>query len=323
MPSVDHLRPYTHVITMVSNPVRYKSRYRLYRAFKKRIERDQARNPEHKFHFHTVEVQNGERGFAVTKAGDPYALQLRTEDELWFKENALNCLVEQNVTRNFPDWKYIIWLDADITFHNRDWLNESIQALQTAHVIQPWSTAVDLGPCGEALNIHHSFVSSYLNGAPVWNGYTGGGHPGFAWGATRYAWESMAGLPDKAILGSGDRHLALSLVGRGELSFNAGVQPTYKAMVMNLQARCERYIKRDIGYVPGMLTHAFHGRKSARGYSSRWRILVDNKYNPETDVYRGANGLLRLADDTPRVIRLREDIKRYFRSRSEDVNSLV
>jgi len=57
-----------------------------------------------------------------------------------------------------------------------------------------------------------------------------------------------------------------------------------------------------------------------RHYSDRWKILVDNKYNPESDLKRDAQGLYSLTDRSPG---LRDGIRTYFRSRNEDSIDLV
>ncbi len=306
-PHVDHLRPFFHVVAVLSNPVRYESRYRLFKKFAARMHRQKG------IHFHIVELQTGLREFVVTDHGNPYHVQVRTEDELWHKENLINLGVA-SVSRHWPDWKYVAWIDGDIKFHNQNWVDETIQHLQTAHVVQMFSQAVDLGPCGQALSIHQGFMYSYWHGSIFRPGYCNW-HPGFAWAMTRHAWDHVGGLIDKAILGSGDRHMAMSLIGKGAESYNHAVHPNYKHMVGSWQKRAEEYIKRDVGYVPGMILHSWHGQKKNRKYSERWQILVKNQYDPYRDVYYDGQGVLRLEDSR---IQLRDDIKHYFRERQED-----
>ena len=58
----------------------------------------------------------------------------------------------------------------------------------------------------------------------------------------------------------------------------------YKKMCIAYQDRCERHIKRNIGYVPGTICHFFHGAKKARQYSNRWQILIRNDFDPLKDI---------------------------------------
>ncbi len=307
MPCVEHLRSQFHVVSVISNPVRYKSRYKLYREFAARMAK------EHGIHFHTVELQTGRRGFAVTEPNNPYHIQLRTDDELWHKENLINLGV-QNIARHWPDWKYVAWIDADIEFQRKDWVNETIHELEVAHFCQMFSQAIDLGPCGETVGVHQGFIYSYWHQRNYRPGYHNW-HPGFAWAATREAFTGIGGLIDRAILGSGDRLMAMGLIGRGADSYRSEVHPNYKAMIMGWQARAERYVKRDIGFVHGTVLHAWHGQKRNRRYAERSQILIDCNYDPQTDVYPDAQGVLRLEDDR---IELRDAIKHYFRGRNED-----
>jgi len=95
-----------HVVTMISNPVRYKSRYRLYKQFKDYM------SAEQNVVLHTVEVAYGDRPFEVTDRDDPNNYQFRTSCEIWHKENALNL----GIARLPCNWKYMAWVDADIEF---------------------------------------------------------------------------------------------------------------------------------------------------------------------------------------------------------------
>jgi hypothetical protein len=91
--------------------------------------------------------------------------------------------------------------------------------------------------------------------------------------------------------------------------------------MMQWELLCERWIKRDVGYVPGLIHHDFHGPKVARGYNTRNKILLDNKFNPDTDIKYDAQGLLQLETWEPRQIKLRDQIRAYFRARNEDNTS--
>lgn len=312
------------VCTMISNPVRYASRYRLFQGFK-------AQNEGPHIRHWTVEVAYGNRPFAVTDPTNPRHLQVRTHTELWHKENALNLLFA-HVLRHQPDAQYFAWVDADVTFARPDWAYETLQQLQHYQVVQMFSHCLDLGPKYEPVGeIRNSFVWMYYNEpkkqtkatkgtmrtADGQYGYTKGGywHPGFAWAARREALDHLGCLMDFCIVGSADWHMAACLIGEGEKTVSRLLAPAYKREVLEWQERATKYIKGNIGYVDGLLNHHWHGRKVDRHYTDRWQILVNNKYNPETDIKRDAQGLYLLTD---RSAGLRDDIRTYFRSRNED-----
>lgn len=306
--TVAHLRDKLHVVTMISNPVRYKSRYRLYKQFAEYMNRSGV------IHFHTVEIQNGERAFAVTDKDNPYHIQLRTEDELWHKENAIN-LCMNRFTPKFPEWKYMAWIDADVEFQRPDWIDECLHQLQVNHWIQMFRQAIDMGPSGEAMYIHNGYIYSYWHDLPKSDGVYSKWHSGYAWAATREALNGVGGLVDRTILGSADYIMASCLVGRGAEMTKRHYHPNYKHMILSWQDRAERYVKRDVGYMDGILLHYFHGKKKDRKYSEREQILVKEQYDPYKDIYHDWQGLYRLEDDR---IKLRDDIKKYFRHRNED-----
>jgi hypothetical protein len=141
-----------HICTMVSNPVRYESRYKLYEAFK-------AQNVGAHVEFWTVEIAYGNRPFAITTKDDRHHLQIRTPHELWHKENALNLLFA-HVLSERPDAEYFAWVDADVTFARPDWAYETLQQLQHYDVVQLFSFAQDVGPKYEPLRRFAGFVYS-------------------------------------------------------------------------------------------------------------------------------------------------------------------
>lgn len=306
-----------HIITFISNPVRYESRYQLFFPFQEHI-------LSHTPNLWVCEMQTGDRPFVITDPNNPQHLQIRSVEELWHKENGLNLIA----ARLPLDWKYVCWLDADIKFTRPDWLSECVHQLQIYHVIQMFETATDLGPTGQAINIHRSFMSNYLTkGAPhpgdladdeEW--YMEHGHPGYAWACTRHAWDAMGGLYDRSILGSGDRNMAYALIGRVEQSYNEAISESYKRDLKDFERECVEGIKYDIGCMEGNILHAYHGPKQLRGYKSRWEILVDNEYDPDRDIKRDWHGLYQLTNRKPR---LRDDIREYFRQRDEDSKSLA
>lgn len=72
-----------------------------------------------------------------------------------------------------------------------------------------------------------------------------------------------------------------------------------------------------------MIYHHWHGRKGARQYWDRWKILETNDFDPYHDVKRDSQGLWQLIDHgDDRSLKLRDQIRAYFRQRSEDSDQL-
>src|SRR5271166_5960967 len=108
-----------YVVTAISNPARYHSRYYLYDKFAKHLADSGAQ-------LLTIEAVLGRRLHTVTEPDNPWHIQLQTEHELWHKENMLNIAI----SRLPADWRYVAWLDADIEFVRKNWVDETLHQLQ-------------------------------------------------------------------------------------------------------------------------------------------------------------------------------------------------
>jgi hypothetical protein len=299
-----------HVVTAIFNPFRYQTHYDNYRRFARHMAESGAQ-------LTTIELAFGDRPFVVTEPGNPAHVQVRGRSELWLKENLLNLAV----ARLPADWKYVAWIDCDIEFLREDWVEETVQALQHYHVVQPWSDVYDLGPQRQHLEHHRSFCRQYVTGAR-WGADYGYWHSGYAWAMTRQAWDWLGGLLDSCIVGSADYHMAHALI--GEVGRTYKVNPTdgldgYARQLLRWQGAAERHVCRNIGYVDGAIRHFWHGPKANRRYVDRWRIIHDNGFDPELDLKRNSFGVFEL---TGRSIRLRDELRAYFRQRNDDQNTL-
>jgi hypothetical protein len=294
-----------YVVTPVFNPWRYKSRIKLYREFEKYVKDSGAK-------LITIELAFGARDFVVTEPDDPFDIQLTTNTELWHKERMINL----GIQRLPPDWKYVAWIDADVVFSRPDWAHETVQLLQHFPVIQMFSQAIDLSPTYDVLKIHTGMIYAHYEG--IMQDPTGRYekfHPGFAWAARRDAINDLGGLCDIAVLGSADRHMALSLLERVEKSYPKGISAGYYEQLQMWQNRAKAHIKKNVGYMAGSLMHYWHGKKVDRRYKDRWKILIKYGYDPEFDLKFDSQGLYQFTDRCPQ---LEHDIRKYFASRNED-----
>lgn len=300
-----------HVVTCFFNPVRWKSREKLYRDFEQHM-------LDSGVHLTTVECELGDRPFILD---NPHVnhVQVRSHTVLWNKENLLNLGVA-SVAKEFPDFSYVAFVDADVMFRNAGWATETVHALQQYNVIQPWSKCLDLGPNGEVMHLWHSFCRQIKQDHPMsatdGHGYQYA-HTGFAWAWRREALEWVSGLLDTAALGAGDHHMAWSLIGHADWTIPEGVTQGYRQPVKRWESEA-KHINQNLGYLHDSdIEHSWHGSKDGRKYKKRWSIIIDNQFDPQTDLKRNVWGVLELAGNKPR---LRHELDRYFRERHEDSN---
>ena len=317
-----HLLDNFYIVAVMTNPERFKTRPRLFLEFIARMERYCAK-------VYIVEGTFGDREFEVTDPTNSRHIQVRTDSEIWHKENLINI----GITRLPSTWQYVAWIDGDIDFVRPDWMLETVHELQHHPVVQMFEDAIDLGPSCEILANYKSFAYCYKNGEPYKamvskkpgadeSYYFGGSkyapgkywHPGYAWAATRDAINTLGGLFDYGILGAGDHHMACALIGEGRRSVPAGLHPNYKKYVLAWEERALR-LHKNIGYVKGTIYHYWHGKKRDRKYKSRWQILIDNNFNPSTDIHKDWQGAWSLY---PGHDLLRDQMREYFQSRNED-----
>ena len=320
-----------HVAVAYSNPVRWATRRILLNNFRQHM------RSSPNVVLHTGELAYGDRPFEVT-GDDPLDVQLRTSHELWHKENILNIVVQ----RFPPDWRYGAIIDGDFHMTRRDWALEAIHQLQHYDFVQLFSSYSDLSAAHRPFRMLAGFAYNYVNrpsnseyramlraAAQAPYGYYGSqprtaqgkpvprtvGATGGAWAFRRSAFDAVGGLLDTCILGSADWHMAFGLVGAADSA--AELRWCSQGYIQSVRRWQERaaVLKQNIGYVDNHAIHYFHGSKVARAYGSRWRVLLDNDYDPRVDISRDWQGVYQLTGNKPR---LRDQIRAYFRDRNED-----
>jgi hypothetical protein len=276
-----------HVACCYINPFRWQRRRELFEDFRRRMES----SPN--VVLHVGELAYGDRPFEVTTADDPHAVQLRTNSEMWHKENVLN-----RVVQSFPNgWKHGGYWDADMHPTRHDWALEAIHKLQHHPWVQLFSNygamSRDHRPTGlrssfaynyvhrlgafAALDKHKGPTDGYLQmvakkAAPPYTGAPGGG-----WAFTPESFSAVGGFLDKCILGSGDMHMAFGLIGEKDnhQEMEKGAA-NYVAAIHQWQVRAFDAIRGDIGYIDCFASHGFHGSYKTRGYGTRPKILIDH-----------------------------------------------
>lgn len=316
------------VVLVISNTARFKRRAHLFNKIARKVEES---GVDHVL----VELAFGDRKFHCTDAAKPNHLQLRTVDEYWHKE-CLNNAGTAHGMRLWPHKKKAGQMDADcepIGMSFYDWFCEIWHELNHHEIVQGWSWLQHLDNDHQPLGSHDhgytgglnpSFMYNYIEfGTPYPDTKNTGypikwGSPGLAWFYNLSAFSQVSGWGDVGITGGGDwywAHMSISDLPFPEMK---GYTKGYVNYWRHRQDLFERWIKRDVGYVKAFMLHHFHGKIARRGYNWRERILIDNQFDPNTDLKRDHQGLWQLETYLPRQIRMRDQLRRYARSRNED-----
>ena len=322
-PGISPLPARLAVVTTLSNPLRWRSRYSNYWKFEKHVADSGAK-------LYTCEVAFGARAFEVTEPGNPQHLQLRTSDELWTKENAENLMI-QRVTED-----YIACIDADLVFSRTDWAQETLHQLQHYPIVQMYSHLQDVNadaqPVG-AVAVSAMYLRTKITEAnestsipkPLYGKgesaqdsvvkRLGWGCPGGAWAYRRKTLDDLGGVIDWIVVGSADYYMVKALFGEVEEVLRPEYSFEYNQLAREWQTRAITAVQKNVGIMPGLLTHYWHGPKQQRGYELRPQVLAATKFNPLRDIKKDAQGLYTLAGVN---IPLRDALLSLARTRNED-----
>ena len=322
-----------HIAGVYSNPFRWKARRYHFNDFVRHM------RATANVQLHVVELAYGARPFEVTEEGDPLAIRLRTDCEMFHKENLINIGVQ-----HFPsDWKYGGYSDGDFHFTRHDWALEAIHMLQHHEFVQLFSNYAELTSATATSDTGHrvyrqnsSFAWNYLHqsefkslkqaqqkldpyyGHPIPTavfpfGFPPGA-PGGAWGWRRSAFDSVGGLLDTCVMGSADWWMAFGLIGQVSMLRGDSTVRSYNDDIRNWQKRAQ-VLTANIGCVDNLALHFYHGASSDRAYGNREGMLLNFGYDPRLDITKDWRGVYRWTGNKPR---LRDSVRKYFIDRKED-----
>jgi hypothetical protein len=276
-----------------------------------------------------VELAYGARPFEVTSASNQLDVQLRSNSEMFYKEQLVNLTVQ-----HWPsDWQYGGYVDGDFQFTNLGWALEAIHLLQHWDFVQLFSQYHDLtGDKGHTYRQANSFAWNYTHQDEFVKKSMGGGNtpdpyygqlidedtapksqfpfglspgaPGGAWGWTRKAFESVGGMLDTCIMGSGDWWMAFGLaniVSPNPMSGDMTIR-SYNESIRAWQRKAVTSIEGNIGCVPNVALHSFHGDYGLRQYGTREQVLKNFSFNPLTDLTRNGQGVYEWAGNKPGLV---------------------
>ena len=301
----EKIEDFLHVIAVVSNPCLFAKRYILMKEFIHRFDKE-----ESNVILYIVELAYGNQKFIITDSKNSKHLQLRTDVPLWHKENMINLGVKYLLPKT---WKAFAWIDADLEFESNTWATDTLKILNgTKDIVQLFSHCVDMDNNLMTMRVFNSGGYQYTKENQYCNKGDNYWHPGFAYAMTRKAYNKIGGLYDKAILGSGDNIMMLSIIGQGLKAINPLSTNDYKQSIVEFESKIKLL---RFGYVPGIIRHHFHGSKINRKYQERWLILIKHLYTPNFIKYDKVGIIIPTKDFSEE---LKKDIYNYFLERNED-----
>jgi len=304
-------------ITTFFNPCGYKKNLENYHIFQKAIRKQN-------LPIITIELAFGDSPF-VLKTGDADILvQRRGGNIMWQKERLLNVALDY-----LPkDCDKVVWLDSDILFEKKNWVEKTANQLEKYIVVQPFSHVVRLPKGKTRCNRHRCKNGSQEN--EIFHGFGLGmakygkessccfhvhGTTGIAW-AIRRSILKKHGFYDADITGSGDVIMAHAFCG------NTVCGRSKSMMCASQQKHAHKWaqgiakdIKFSINYAEGIAFHLWHGNLKNRSYIERHNIAREAGLNPETDIAIDTSGAWKWASDKPK---LHQTCASYFADRKED-----
>lgn len=224
----------------------------------------------------------------------------RTKHLMWQKEALLN-----RALRDAPAGiRYFGWLDHDIVFGSLNWLDRAVDKIDAGAV------AVQL--FSEVRFLDRSRQETNSRGAAV---ATGSGCPGGAWIADRAYLDAIGGFNIENLFGGGDQTFLDALNGKPGWHLKEYTPKMADSLRDWIRSASEIRAGKEASFVDGAAYHLWHGDRHNRQYSTRYKLLVDEGFDPQSDVTINADGLLEWCSDKPR---LHEGLRRFFENRRED-----
>ena len=283
-------------ITCYFNPSNYKIFRSNYIEFRKRLTCP----------ITTVELAFDDQDFFID---DSIKIRGNKSHILWQKERLLNIAIESlpsNVDK-------IVWIDADVIFHNESWLYQTEKLLDEYPVVQPFDYAIEssFSFSEDDYKAGYAFANSIKHMNPdimsCWP------KCGMCWAMRKEAISN--GLFDKCIVGNGDALQLAAWMGNWDNYLVELMYPISRKEFLLSKYVDYEYVRGNIYYTPGAITHLSHGTRNNRQYFDRNKIIIDNEYDSTADITLDHNKLYTWSTDKHIM---HNQLKEYFFNRRDD-----
>ena len=264
-----------------------------------------------------VESFNKNSVYRINEKIKTETISVYSEEIYWQKEGLLNIGINELLKRQC---KYISWLDADIEFQQKNWVNNLCIATEFYGASQIFSNITKHITNDKTENVNSSCV--YLDNKSVESNFNKllkrKGEPGFGFCYKSEILEELK-LYDKGIVGTGDFLNIIGLCYTDELFDKLRNDRFFKNTTHDFLLDFTEWasenilLENGIGYSNNTIKSMFHGSKQKRQYINRENIIKINNFRPSCDLENTDSGLYTIKNKS-----LSFDIKKYFYSRDED-----
>lgn len=247
----------------------------------------------------TVEVALPNQDFFIE---DSIKIRANDLNIFWQKERCLNIAIE-----NLPDkTESIAWVDTDIIFHNKDFMEDTMRQLEDYKVVQMFER-VSERPVVNAFNNNISLGKKLVEDIDI-------KYPaiGFCWAFRKDVLVDNK-LYDMDPVGNSDVLQLVTWMGMWDHKNIGDLEIPYRKEFLLWAWDSYEKVQGSIGFTKGSIEHMFHGNQSNRQYHKRNKILKANHYVPSKDLRIDLNNLYCL----PYNVKLRHDIQKYFDDRTK------
>lgn len=301
-------------ITSYFNPCQYARRKINYRVFRDRL------------NVPLIAVELGFDGrFDLQSSDADILVRVSDGDVMFQKERLLNIALQ-----HLPDeCTAVAWLDSDVVFSRDDWGAMAEEKLNSADVLQLYSTGYRIEP---HVPVNFNMIRREGEGFPsLFERFRSGNirleewreNPsvamksriGLAW-CTRREFLERHGFYDACIVGGGDRAFIGAIVGRPaiavrHLEMQSGFQEHYLEWVERLLESGEP----RLDHIDVDIVQLWHGDYAHRKYKDRHAAIAQFQFHPGQDLMLGEDGCWKWNESGSRLAGF---VNEYFQSRMED-----
>jgi hypothetical protein len=211
--------------------------------------------------------------------------------KIWVKENLINLVLQNHLPLNY---NFFCWLDCDIIFEQKDWVDQTINLLSENDAIQMFNFAIN-----QEIKIEYETIPFYsFENIPSFDGhkvsisqiayqqnkYKGfSPHSGFGWGMTSDFYKKIGKLWDYNIIGSGDSIISRSITQKlteeqilTKNSLNVIYSKPYGQQILEYY---NKFKGCKYSFLSSRIYHLFHGNMKNRLYNERHNLLKKLEYD--------------------------------------------